>query len=99
MARDNPHQSIRKTLIILKHGFYRIHSVNVRVARKGTKRRISMSIDKNDPGNTSDDQAAGQIEELEPSEIDGVDLETINGGGLKSPGVAPTGGCPVGYTL
>jgi hypothetical protein len=39
-----------------------------------------MSIDKNNPGSTADDQTDGTIESLESAEIEGADLETISGG-------------------
>ena len=59
-----------------------------------------MSVDKNNPAGTSDDQADGQIESLESTEIEGVDLESISGGMTMSP-VAPTATrtCPNGYTM
>ena len=43
-----------------------------------------MSIDKNDPGSTSNAQTDGQIESLESDEVDGVDMETIVGGSGSS---------------
>jgi hypothetical protein len=56
-----------------------------------------MSIDKNDRGNNTDEQPAGQIESLDPSEIDGADLEKISGGyTIRLEGVSAvcvTGGC------
>jgi hypothetical protein len=51
-----------------------------------------MSIDKNNPGSTADDQTDGKIESLESAELEGVDLETISGGGLG--GEANTFYCP-----
>jgi hypothetical protein len=39
-----------------------------------------MSIDKNNPAGVSDDQSGAQIESLESTEIEGVDLEKISGG-------------------
>jgi hypothetical protein len=43
-------------------------------------RRISMSIDKNNPAGASDDPTGAQTESLESTELEDVELETISGG-------------------
>jgi hypothetical protein len=61
-----------------------------------------MSMDRNNPAGTSDDQSGGEIESLDSAEIEGVDLETISGGMTISPAKVPTNtcvNCPAGFTI
>ena len=51
-----------------------------------------MSIDKNHPDSASDDQTGGQIESLESTEMEDVDLETVSGGMTLRPATATYSG-------